>query len=275
MIDSHTHTRYSKHAVGSVDELVQAALANQIKVLTITDHAPFYVDETNRLLEAELLDYLEEVDRAKQKYAGSIKILKGLECDYMPGSYDYLVRLLDKVELDYVIGSIHYIPVNGELVKVWDLPRLNSPEVIAPYFACLRELMTCELFDSVGHADTVLRSIPDSVFFERFHPMVPLLNRHRLSYELNASGLRKTSFDPIAGQETRGTWSYPSRTVLTALLQEGIPCTIGSDAHAPDDVGAGVQDLLAALLPDGLRTISYYEARKRIDVPVQDVLLFS
>lgn len=272
MIDSHTHTRYSKHAIGSVDELVQEALNKQVKVLTITDHAPFYEDETNRLLEAELQNYLEEVERAKQKYAESIKILKGLECDYMPGSYDYLVRLLDNVELDYVIGSIHYIPVNGGLVKVWDLPRLNDPGVIKNYFSCLEELITCELFDAVGHADSVLRSIPDTVFFERFHPMVPLLNRHCLSYELNASGLRKTSFDPISRQETRGAWSYPSKAVLTALLQEGTSCTIGSDAHAPFDVGAGIQDLLAALVPVGLRTVSYYENRKRIDVPVHDVL---
>lgn len=54
MIDSHSHTLYSKHATGSVDELVRSSIAAGISILTITDHAPFPVDADNRLLESEL-----------------------------------------------------------------------------------------------------------------------------------------------------------------------------------------------------------------------------
>jgi len=54
MIDSHSHTFYSKHAIGTVDELVRASIAAGVTVLTITDHAPFPVDMDNRLLASEL-----------------------------------------------------------------------------------------------------------------------------------------------------------------------------------------------------------------------------
>ncbi|MEN1753624.1 PHP domain-containing protein, partial [Pseudomonas aeruginosa] len=48
MIDSHSHTSYSKHATGTVDELVRASIAAGVTILTITDHAPFPVDTDNR-----------------------------------------------------------------------------------------------------------------------------------------------------------------------------------------------------------------------------------
>ena len=84
MIDSHTHTHYSKHAVGSVNELVEAAIVKGVKILTITDHAPFYVDSKNRLLETELNQYFEDINRAKEIYDDDIMILTGLELVFMP-----------------------------------------------------------------------------------------------------------------------------------------------------------------------------------------------
>lgn len=271
MIDSHTHTRYSKHAVGSVDDLVRAAIENGIKILTITDHAPFFVDETNRLLESELQTYSEEIDRAKEKYAGAIKVLKGLELDYMPGAHDYLDRMLKHLDLDFVIGSIHYVPVNQGYVKVWDLHRLNNPEVLLSYFQVLKELLQCNLFDAVGHPDVLLRSVPESAMYEHFNHLLPLFTRHQIAYELNASGLRKTTLDQESLQEVNGIWSYPSLSMLPQLIAEGISCTIGSDAHNPTDVGAGIQELLGTLVPAGLTNISYFENRRRIEVSIQEI----
>lgn len=272
MIDSHTHTRYSKHAVGSVDDLVRAAVINGIKILTITDHAPFFVDETNRLLESELQAYFEDIKRAKAKYAGAIKILTGLELDYMPGAYDYLARILDRRDLDFLIGSIHYIPVQRGHVKVWDLPRLNDPEVLASYFKVLEELLACGLFDAVGHPDALLRTVPDNVFCERLKPLVPLFVQHQVAYELNASGLRKATFDLASRKEIYGVWSYPSRSALSQLIAEGVHFTIGSDAHDPADAGAGIQELLRTLEQDGVRNVSYFENRRHVEVAIQDIL---
>jgi histidinol-phosphatase (PHP family) len=54
VIDSHTHTHYSKHARGTVDEVIDAAIARGVRLLTITDHAPFPIDPDNRLRRTEL-----------------------------------------------------------------------------------------------------------------------------------------------------------------------------------------------------------------------------
>lgn len=273
MIDSHTHTKYSKHAHGTVAELVEAAVQQQITVLTITDHAPFYVDADNRLLSEELFPYLEEVQRARQHYADDIKILLGLELDYMSGSEAYTRQLLDGLELDFVIGSIHYVPVGRELVKVWELPRLNDKPVLDAYFAALEELVTCDLFDAVGHADTLLRGVPEADLSARLGALVPYFADGRIAYELNASGARKSVYDPTTRQEhATGYTSYPSQPTVRALLSAGAVFTIGSDAHAPADVGAGIDAMLQDLQPLGLETVSYFDRRQRIDVPLHELL---
>ncbi|CAE6807208.1 MULTISPECIES: histidinol-phosphatase [Paraburkholderia] len=267
MIDCHVHTFYSKHATGTVDEVVRAALAKGVNVLTFTDHAPFHVDSLNRLLESELDQYFDDIERAQTEYRGQIKILRGLELDYLPGASDYTARMLARYDLDFAIGSIHYISMaDGDEVKVWELARLNNPAVLKRYFSTLAELLECGLFDAVGHADTLLRGVSSPVVHRYVEPLLPAFARHNIAFELNASGLRKTTLDLSAGREVHGKWSYPSLSLLPLLLRAGAAFTIGSDSHTPEDVGAGVQEVVDALIPLGLKTVSYFEGRQRVDI---------
>ncbi|MGF6765958.1 histidinol-phosphatase (PHP family) [Paraburkholderia sp. GAS33] len=268
-IDSHTHTSYSKHAVGSVDEVVRSAIARGIDILTLTDHAPFHIDSRNRLLESELDAYFEDIESARSTYRGDIRILRGLEFDYLPGSCGYIERMQATYDLDFAIGSIHYVPLGADdTVKVWELDRLNHPAVLAHYFASLCELLECGLFDAVGHADTLVRGVPEPIVCRWMEPLAATFARHGIAFELNASGLRKTMLDTALGHEVDTRWSYPSRALLPMLIDAGAAFTIGSDAHAPEDVGAGVHAMLDALVPLGLRTVSYFEQHRRIDVDV-------
>ncbi len=273
MIDSHSHTLYSKHATGSVDELVRSSIAAGISILTITDHAPFPVDADNRLLESELDRYFADIEQARMAYEGKIIILQGLEFDYMPGSEAFTRDLLARYPLDFAIGSVHYVEVPGEpMVKVWDLSRLAAEAFLDRYFANLEGLIACGLFDAVGHADTLLRGLPENVFLHRVEPLLALLARSGMAFELNASGLRKSSLSPLTGQEVQGLWSYPSQRLLPQLIAHDVPFTIGSDTHAPEDAGAGVAKLMRELRPLGLGRISYYQGRRRIDVGIDTLL---
>ncbi len=273
MIDSHSHTLYSKHATGSVDELVRSSIAAGISILTITDHAPFPVDADNRLLESELDRYFSDIKQARMAYEGKIIILQGLEFDYMPGSEAFTRDLLARYPLDFAIGSVHYVEVPGEpMVKVWDLSRLADEAFLDRYFANLEGLIACGLFDAVGHADTLLRGLPENVFLHRVEPLLALLARSGMAFELNSSGLRKSSLSPLTGKEVQGLWSYPSQRLLPQLIAHDVPFTIGSDTHAPEDAGAGVAKLMRELRPLGLGRISYYQGRRRIDVGIDTLL---
>jgi histidinol-phosphatase (PHP family) len=274
MIDSHSHTSYSKHAIGTVDELVRASIAAGVTVLTITDHAPFPVDSDNRLLASELDRYFADIERAREIYQEQITILCGLELDYMPCTAAFSRKLLTRYPMDFVIGSIHYVEVPGEtLVKVWELPRLAGQAFLDRYFANLEGLLDSGLFDAVGHADTLLRGVPEDIFLRRFEPLLAPLATSGIAFELNASGLRKTSLDSTTGREAQGFWSYPSRELVAQLISLEVPFTIGSDAHDPSDAGAGIAELLETLRPLGLKSISYYERRRRIDVTLDSLTL--
>lgn len=267
MIDSHCHTFYSKHATGTVDDVVRASIAAGVTVLTITDHAPFPIDQNNRLLESELDQYFFDIDSARDKYGDQIKILRGLELDYMPGSEKYSRELLARYPVDFVIGSIHYVEVpNQSMVKVWELSRLASDQFLDRYFANLEALLASGLIDAVGHPDTLLRGVPEDTLLPRFMPFIESLAKSQVAFELNSSGLRKSSLEPMTGTEVEGQWSYPSRKLLTQMIALDVPFTIGSDAHAPGDAGAGIAYMLDSLQTHGLRSISYYEERRRVDV---------
>lgn len=273
MIDSHSHTCYSKHATGSVDELVRASIVAGVSILTITDHAPFPVDMDNRLLASELDRYFVDIEQARMTYDGRITILQGLEFDYMPGAEAFTRDLLTRFPLDFAIGSCHYVEMPGKpMVKVWELPRLTAEVFLDRYFANLEGLVSCGLFDAVGHADTVLRGLPEDVFLRRFEPLLALLAHSGMAFELNSSGLRKSSLTPLTGQEVQGLWSYPSQHLLPQLIAHDVPFTIGSDTHAPEDAGAGLAELMRVLRPLGLERISYYQARRRIDVDIGTLL---
>lgn len=274
MIDSHSHTFYSKHATGTVEELVRASIAAGVTVLTITDHAPFPVDMDNRLLASELDRYIADIEQAREIYQGHITILCGLELDYMPGTDAFNRELLARYPMDFVIGSIHYIEVPGEgMVKVWELPRLAGKAFLDRYFANLEGLLGSGLFDAVGHADALLRGVPEDIFLRRFEPLLAQLARSGIAFELNTSGLRKSSLNPTTGREVQGFWSYPSRELVAQLIAHEVPFTIGSDTHNPSDAGAGIPELIEALRPLGLNSISYYERRRRIDVALDGLKL--
>lgn len=273
MIDSHSHTFYSKHAVGSVDELVCASIAAGVTVLTITDHAPFMVDSDNRLLEKELEQYFTDIDNARRAYSGEITLLSGLELDYMPGTESYTRTLLARYPIDFAIGSIHYVNLEQEpMVKVWELPKLAGKAFLQRYFDSLKGLLESGLFDAVGHADSLLRGIPEAQFLRYFEPLFDTLVNSKMAWELNASGLRKTTLDPISGLEVNGLWSYPSQTLLTHLIELNVPFTIGSDAHDPRDAGGGIAELMQAVAPLGLQHLSYFRQRQRTDIALHDLL---
>lgn len=274
MIDSHSHTFYSKHANGSVDELVRASIAAGVKILTITDHAPFPVDSENRLRKFELDRYFSDIQQAQVRYQNKIKVLRGLEFDYMPGTEDYTRELMSRYELDFAIGSIHYVEVPDEkIVKVWELQRLNHRDFLNRYFASLKAMLESGLFDAVGHADTLLRGVSEEVILGYLEPLLPLFARNNIAYELNTSGMRKSSLDPQTGCKVHGLWSYPSRTLLPQLVERNIALTVGSDAHDPNDAGAGITKLvLDVLQPLGLQNISYYERRQKVEVTLDSLV---
>ncbi len=272
MIDSHTHSKYSKHAVGEIEEVVISAIKNNVKILTITDHAPFLIDTDNRLLMNELEKYFSDIEYVQNKYKHEIKILKGIEADYIPQHHKYTENLISSLDLDFIIGSVHSVFLKEERINVWDIKKLNNKKFLDEYFIYLKELINSKFFDSIGHPDSILRGgILEQEYYDRFYPLIKLIKDKNISYELNASGLRKSTYNLKIKKKEKNVWNYPSKNLVRELSNNSISFTIGSDAHSPFDVNKGVQSLLKKLEDAQIESISYYENRIRKDINIYNI----
>ena len=78
-----------------------------------------------------------------------------------------------------------------------------------------------------------------------------------VAVEVSTAGLRK----PVGEL-------YPAPTFLAACCRAGVPATLASDAHRPEDVGRDFDRAVAALREAGYTTISRFRARERTEVPL-------
>ena len=73
-----------------------------------------------------------------------------------------------------------------------------------------------------------------------------------VAIEVNTSGLRKSALD-----------LYPAFPFLAACAERGVPVTLGSDAHSPDQVGMDFDLAVGLLRRAGITEIATFEGRRR------------
>lgn len=139
----HSHSgQFCKHAVGTLKDVVEAAVAAGFEVFGLTEHVPRYRRENLYPEEvsisssiglsdlhiqatispadlAETFDlFVIEAHRLKTAYADKITLLVGLETDYITtNDLDQLEKLLARHtgQIEYVVGSVHHcngIPID-------------------------------------------------------------------------------------------------------------------------------------------------------------------
>jgi putative hydrolase len=96
--DYHTHTVHS-HGTGSVDDNVKAALRRGLKTIGISDHSAAHAMYGVRRVD----EYLADIRRAKEKYAGRIEVRTGIELNItgLDGSVDLPQGVFDMVIMGY------------------------------------------------------------------------------------------------------------------------------------------------------------------------------
>ena len=259
--DYHIHTSRCGHATGEMKEYVEHAIKLGIKEMGFADHIPLYwLDEKQRdpslaMPEEQLADYVAQVLRLQGAYA-EITIRLGLEVDYIPGFEHRARRLIDLYPFDYVLGSIHYIDGWG-----FDNPAyleqyryLNINDLYDRYFKQFQKAARSGLFDIMAHPDLVKKFNyrPSESFRLPYEAAARVLGEAGVCLEVNTSGLRA----PVSE-------IYPAPDFLTACHQYGVPITLGSDAHTPDQVGYRFDLGRDILLQSGYTGLATFDQRKR------------
>lgn len=193
--------------------------------------------------------------------AAGIPIVLGIEAEYVPGTEADVAQLLLKYPFDVVLGSVHWLGGWGiglpEQRSIWDGENLGS--VYELYFSLASEAARSGLFDVLTHLDLV------KVFGHR--PAQP----PRGLWEHLASALRESS---VAAEVSTAGWRkpaaemYPNPELLDLLNAAGVPITLASDAHRPEDIGYRFRDATTLARHAGYLSVSRFSARVRYDVPL-------
>jgi len=259
MIDYHIHTRLCKHAEGEIRSYVEQAIKLGLKEIAFTDHIPLpnNFDIAHRMSFEELDIYAEWVRQMQSQYQ-EITIRFGIEADYYKGMEEYVEKILVSYDFDIVIMSIHFLHhwPEGNWVFNYNFPDKTQTEIYSDYINTLIQGVKTGLFDIVGHSD-IIKSPGQSFISTIPNEVEKLLNSivsQNMAIEINSSGYRKSANE-----------SYPGYDWLGMIKNKNVPLTIGSDAHAPNQVGLRFKEVYDRLRLEKIRTLSRYDKRKRTE----------
>lgn len=265
LVTCHTHTVYSGHGEGSVEEVAAAAAAAGATTLAFTEHYPLSAawdpDHGVSMSRDEEARYLAEIAAARDAHPG-MDIVCGCEVDWLGGRED---RVLDAEALSpyaWVLGSVHYLDGwafdDPSIVESWS-EHGSIDDVWRRYFEVWCDAASSSMpFDAMSHPDLVKKF----GFLPSFDP-APLYRR--AAEAVRAAGR-------MIEVNTSGAWCpceemYPAPAFLREFCRAGVECSVGSDAHAPENVVRGIEDAYRLMREAGYRFVTVPTAdgdRRRI-----------
>ena len=235
--DRHLHTNYSVDSKEPPENVIHAAIRKGMKEICITDHKDFDFGPAWSL---DLPAYYKGITELKEKYAGQIDVHFGVEVGLNPDYDSEMREFLASYPFEYVIGSIH--SVAGDDPYYRERYDMDDRQFLKLYFNELHKRISCaEGIDVLGHFDYTVRYArygsryyDPADYAEAIEEILKVIIRKEIALELNTAGLRKG-----AG------FVHPHPYILDRFKELGGKwISVGSDAHAAADVGAGFEDAL-------------------------------
>ena len=253
MIDGHIHIERGAYTLDWIREFVKRAKETGIDEIRLLEHnymfsefAPMYESACaysdfvkswfmRKACGKSFREYLDLIRQVRES-AFDVEIKFGLEVCYFPKYEDLIGELTKDKGFDFLLGSMHFI---GDFAfdhkpELWE--GVDVDRAYAKYFEDSVKLAESELFDGIGHPDTI------KIFGHR--ASYPLTNY----YEALASALAKKNMyaDQNSGAfrrcpDTAGLGMDPE--LLRILKKHDVRIITSSDAHCPEDVGYMIPEL--------------------------------
>ena len=234
--DLHLHTPRCGHAHGAAEDYAAAAWQRGLRRIVFTDHAPLddHTDRVHRMARAELALYHDEIRGLAGDWQGRVEIGAGLELDWLPGFEPLIRETTSAFAWDLCLGSVHFVPGAAGLDFIIRCEPEREPAILEAYWCQWGLAAASGCFHVMSHPD-VYRSVERGPLPGERELACRALDRAAragVAVECNTSLLRK-------GVPTL----YPAPWLLEEVLERGMALTSASDAHRPEQVGAGFEAL--------------------------------
>lgn len=264
---------------GHIESYVVAAASRGIEELCFTEHlyrcvesAPVLGDfwgseaksdlaeQTERFVKEDrtlsLEGYVEAVVAAKDR---GLPVRLGLEVDFFPETIDAVIELIEPYPWDLLIGAVHWI--GGWSIDhpeaVPEFMRRGVRRAYEDYFAVETQLAESGTVDVLAHVDLVkvFGHRPETPPLGLYQPVVEAATRSGTAVEINTSGLYGLAAE-----------TFPSPLFLEMFHTAGVPVTLASDAHRPEDAGRGLDSAIAIAREAGYETRLSFSNRVATEV---------
>lgn len=234
MRDFHVHTIFSD-GKSSPEEVVLSAIAMGMTTLGFSDHSATCFDAGWCMTAGHYPDYIREIRRLKEKYAGQIEILCGIEQDYY--------SVLPATGFDYAIDSVHALKCGEDYLEVDNSLQMMKENVFRyfggdalayaeAYYETVSHIAEIPGAGIVGHFDLLTKFQEQEALIDTSAP------RYAAAWKAAADTLLKAglTFEINTGAISRGyrTSPYPAPDILSYLKEKGAKLILSSDSHRAD-----------------------------------------
>lgn len=253
-------------SVGWIARYVERARSRAVAEIAVTEHVHRFREARdwhgNPWWRAEATEDVDAYCAAlvAAREAG-LPVLVGIEMDWLPERGEAIAAFLRDRPFDVVLGSVHWLGPLG--VDHPDHPawERRAPEDLwAEYLDELVAAARSGLFDVLAHPDLPKAWGPalPAALEDRMDRAVAEIAETGVAVECSSAGLRK----PVGEL-------YPEPGLLARFRAAGVPVTLSSDAHAPEDVARDYPTAVAALRGAGYATLTRFRERRAEQVDLR------
>lgn len=263
----HSHTYFSD-GKGEPELYVQSALEHNIYAYGFSCHSPVPFNSGWNMKYENLLEYINEVNRLKNKYEGQIKLFLGMEIDYIRKIIG--INHFRHLNLDYTIGGVHFLGFfedgkawdydGGKIVYARGLKELFGNDIkklVKYYYEQINDMIINEKPDIIAHVDLIKKYNKGNYFFNENEPWYKKLIFETLKIIAKS--------DSIVEINTRGILKgldkeyYPSDFIIDKCKELNIKLCMSADAHNPKDVMAFLPEVRALLIEKNIKEVFIFD----------------
>ena len=263
LFDNHLHTEHSHDSRAPMEKMIQAAIAQGLGGVAITEHCDMEHYHIIPVFEPTRASFRQATE-LREKYKNELKVFTGVEiCEtiWEPEASNAFLR---ELPFDVIVGSIHAVRFAGETIpyshidfRTWTHDRMTA--YLHQYFADMIEMLHTTEFDILAHLTCplryMMRQTDYSFDFDEYRgeirEILSALIQKGIALEVNTSSYRYGL--PMA---------MPDGDVLRMYRSMGGDrISLASDAHVPEDVGVPFDRAVELLCECGFTHTVYFENR--------------
>lgn len=217
----HGHTVHCKHGVGTTREHIEAAIKFGLKEVAITEHVPIKGKKLSRIDYEDFEAFITELNQLKFLYQDKIKILTGLECEYIPEVFDEHLKLKEKYNIDFLILGHHFSKLSQPGHYYFET---RNKQMIDEYIENAIAGVESGHFKIFAHPDIFLNRMKfDDYMKQKSIELFEACQKQGIVMEINGNGLRNNK-------------GYPNRQFWELSKDYNFTTIINSDSHAPEEI---------------------------------------